>query len=75
MLHNFVFKKMTKICPVAWQPWKYDDNQSTLWYELVDLGATLQYFSAYFLNDPRKWFSLQYNTRNEKQQQKKTYAI
>ena len=51
----------------------HDDNQSTksLWYELVDLGATLQYFSAYFFNNPRKWFSLQYNTRDEKQLQQK----
>ena len=29
----------------------------------------MQCFSAYFLNDHRKWFSLQYNTCDEKQQQ------
>ena len=33
----------------------------------------MQYFSAYFLNDPRKWFSLQYNMRDEKQQQKRIW--
>ena len=32
--------------------------------------ATLQYFFAYFLNDPRKWFSLQYNTRDMKNNNK-----
>ena len=31
----------------------------------------MQYFSAYFLKDARKWFSLQYNTRDKKQQQQK----
>ena len=74
MLHNFVFKKITKTLPhidestiamvtvlekrliSSWQAWKYDDNQSTLWYEFVALGATLQYFSVYVLNDPRKCF-------------------
>ena len=28
-------------------------------------------YSAYFLNNPRKWFSLQYKTRDEKQQHQK----
>ena len=43
-----------------------NDGPVCLWYELVDLGATLQYFSAYFLNDPRKWFIRTMKNNNNK---------
>ena len=36
---------LLKLVISSWQAWKYDDNQSILWYELVDLGALCSIFS------------------------------